>query len=45
MTINENGAMGHKGKGAIRYSQPKRIDFNVIESVLRATVESRGVVC
>jgi uncharacterized protein YdhG (YjbR/CyaY superfamily) len=33
------------GKGCIRYSKPERIDFNVVESMLRATVESEGVVC
>jgi len=33
------------GKGCIRYSKPERIDFNVVESMLRATAESRGVVC
>lgn len=33
------------GKGAIRYSGPEKIDFNVVESMLRATVESTGVVC
>jgi len=33
------------GKGAIRYSKPERIDFNVVESMLRATAESRGPVC
>jgi len=33
------------GKGAIRYSNPERIDFNVVESMLRATQESTGVVC
>jgi uncharacterized protein YdhG (YjbR/CyaY superfamily) len=33
------------GKGAIRYSKPERIDFNVVESMLRATRESTGVVC
>jgi uncharacterized protein YdhG (YjbR/CyaY superfamily) len=33
------------GKGCIRYSQPGHIDFNVVESMLRATQESRGVVC
>jgi len=32
------------GKGCIRYSKPERIDFNVVESMLRATEESRGVV-
>ena len=33
------------GKGCIRYSKPERIDFNVVESMLRATVESTGKVC
>lgn len=33
------------GKGAIRYSKPERIDFNVVESMLRATTESTGPVC
>ena len=33
------------GKGAIRYSTPERIDFGVVESMLRATQESIGPVC
>jgi uncharacterized protein YdhG (YjbR/CyaY superfamily) len=33
------------GKGAIRYSRPERIDFDVVESMLRATAESTGPVC
>jgi hypothetical protein len=33
------------GKGCIRYSRPERIDFAVVESLLRATVESTGEVC
>ena len=33
------------GKGAIRYSKPERIDFKVVESMLRATVQSAGPVC
>ena len=33
------------GKGCIRYSKPERIDFNVVEKMLRATVESEGEVC
>ncbi len=33
------------GKGCIRYSKPERIDFEVVESLLRATVESTGTVC
>lgn len=33
------------GKGAIRYSKPERIDFKVVESMLRATQGSTGKVC
>ena len=33
------------GKGAIRYSKSERIDFGVVESMLRATVNSMGPVC
>ena len=33
------------GKGAIRYSKPERIDFDVVEKMLRATAESTGPVC
>jgi uncharacterized protein YdhG (YjbR/CyaY superfamily) len=33
------------GKGAIRYSKAEHIDFNVVKSMLRATVESTGPVC
>lgn len=33
------------GKGVIRYSKPEKIDFSVVESMLRATSESRGPVC
>lgn len=33
------------GKGAIRYSKPERIDFDVVEKMLRATQESMGKVC
>lgn len=33
------------GKGAIRYSKPEKIDFNVVEKMLRATQESTGPVC
>jgi uncharacterized protein YdhG (YjbR/CyaY superfamily) len=33
------------GKGAIRYSKRERIDFNVVESMLRATIKSTGPVC
>ena len=32
------------GKGAIRYSRPEKIDFSVVEKMLRATVESKGEV-
>lgn len=33
------------GKGAIRYSKPDKIDFDVVAKMLRATVESTGEVC
>ena len=33
------------GKGVIRYSKPERIDFRLVESMLRGTVESTGPVC
>ncbi|MBI5935560.1 MAG: DUF1801 domain-containing protein [Chloroflexi bacterium] len=33
------------GKGCIRYSKPERIDFKVVESLLKATVQSTGQVC
>ncbi len=33
------------GKGCIRYSKPEKIDFKVVESMLKATVKSSGVVC
>ena len=33
------------GKGAIRYSRPERIDFEVVKNMLRGTVESTGPVC
>jgi uncharacterized protein YdhG (YjbR/CyaY superfamily) len=33
------------GKGAIRYSKPERIDFEVVRSMLRGTLKSTGPVC
>jgi hypothetical protein len=33
------------GKGCIRYSKPQRIDFKVVEMMLKATRESTGVIC
>lgn len=33
------------GKGCIRYSKPEKIDFSVVENMLRVTVESTGPVC
>ena len=33
------------GKGCIRYSKPEKIDFEVVEKMLIATVESTGGVC
>jgi hypothetical protein len=33
------------GKGAIRYSKPERIDFQVVEMILKATRETTGPIC
>ena len=33
------------GKGAIRYSRTEMIDFEVVKSMLRGTVDSTGPVC
>jgi uncharacterized protein YdhG (YjbR/CyaY superfamily) len=33
------------GKGAIRYSKPEHINFDVIESMLHGTMTSTGPVC
>ena len=33
------------GKGAIRYSKPEHINFDVVESMLRGTMKSTGPVC
>jgi uncharacterized protein YdhG (YjbR/CyaY superfamily) len=33
------------GKGAIRYSKPEKIDFEVVESMLKGTLASDGPVC
>ena len=33
------------GKGCIRYPKPEKIDFNVVQKMLRATRESTGPVC
>ena len=33
------------GKGCIRYSKAEKIDFKVVESMLKATVKSTGAVC
>ena len=33
------------GKGCIRYSKPDKIDFDVIELMLKATCESTGAIC
>jgi uncharacterized protein YdhG (YjbR/CyaY superfamily) len=33
------------GKGCIRYSKPEKIDFKVVEMMLKATVESTREVC
>lgn len=33
------------GKGCIRYRRPAQIDMDVVRSILRATVASKGPVC
>lgn len=33
------------GKGCIRYPKPEKIDFEVVENMLKATLESTGEVC
>ena len=33
------------GKGCIRYSKPEKIDFKVVEMMLKATQASTGEVC
>lgn len=33
------------GKGCIRYSSPAKIDFKIVESMLKATKNSVGPVC
>jgi uncharacterized protein YdhG (YjbR/CyaY superfamily) len=33
------------GKECLRYSKPEKIDFKVVEKMLKATQESTGVVC
>ncbi len=33
------------GKGCIRYSKPEKIDFKVVERLLKATQESTGAIC
>ena len=33
------------GKGCIRYSKPEKIDFKVVEMMLKATQESSSAIC
>jgi uncharacterized protein YdhG (YjbR/CyaY superfamily) len=33
------------GKGCIRYTRPERIDFGVVESLLKGTVKSKDAPC
>ena len=33
------------GKGCIRYSKPEKIDFKVVEMMLKATQESASAIC
>lgn len=40
-----NGKGISVGKGAIRYSKPEHINFDVVEMMLMATQASTGVIC
>lgn len=33
------------GKGVIRYSRPEHIDFELVESMLKANAASEGIIC
>jgi hypothetical protein len=33
------------GMGVIRYSKPEKIDFALVEIMLRGTLESNGPIC
>ncbi len=33
------------GKGCIRYSKPEKIDFRVVEMMLKETLKAPGVIC
>ncbi len=33
------------GKGCIRYRKPEDVDYELVRSMLRETVDSRGRVC
>lgn len=33
------------GKGCIRYARPERIDFAVVEQILKAAAQSNGPIC
>jgi uncharacterized protein YdhG (YjbR/CyaY superfamily) len=33
------------GKGCIRYPKPEKIDFQVVERILKAVQETTGVIC
>jgi uncharacterized protein YdhG (YjbR/CyaY superfamily) len=33
------------GKGCIRYPKPEKIDFQVVETILKAVQETTGVIC
>lgn len=37
--------MQGSAKNVIHYSKPEKLDFSVVESILRATSGSRGPVC
>jgi uncharacterized protein YdhG (YjbR/CyaY superfamily) len=33
------------GKGCIRYNNPEKIDFDIIEKMLKASTKSEGAIC
>jgi len=33
------------GKGCIRYSKPEKIDFRIVQKMLKSVAESTGDVC
>lgn len=38
-------AKSNVGKGCIRYTHPAKIDFEIVEAMLKATAETEAPVC